>query len=142
MADQNRDVTDALAQGRGKDREDFEAVVEIAAEFLVGDHFGEVAIGGGDQAHVHRNGTIAAEALDLALLQGAQQLGLQVERQLADFVEEKRAFVRQFDAADLAGNGAGERALLVAEQFAFQQAGRDGGAVQLDEGVFAARLRR
>jgi hypothetical protein len=45
----------------------------------------------------------------------------------------------QFEAADLPADGAGERALLVSEQFAFQQACRDGGAVELHQSTFAAR---
>ena len=82
---------------------------------------------------------VAAEALDLLLLKRAQEFGLQVEGKLADFVEEERAFVGEFEAADLARDGAGEGAFLVAEEFAFDQAGGNGGAVDLDEGSFAAR---
>ena len=99
----------------------------------------QVAIGGGDQAHIGADGARAAQALELALLQHAQQLGLQLERNLADFVEEHGAAVGQLEAADALRDGAGERALLVAEQFAFQQAGGNGGAVQLDEGALPAR---
>ena len=65
--------------------------------------------------------------------------GLQVERQLAHLVQKERAFVGQLHAADLAGDRAGERALLVPEQFALQQPGGNGGAVQLDERAIAAR---
>ena len=84
-------------------------------------------------------GRVPPSALDLPLLQGAQQLGLQVERHLAHLVEKERALVRQLEAADLARDGAGERALLVAEELAFEQAGGNGGAIQLDEGALAAR---
>jgi len=41
---------------------------------------GEVDGGGGDHAHVHRVGAGAAHALDLALLQRAQELDLHVGR--------------------------------------------------------------
>ena len=41
----------------------------------------------------------AADALELALLEHAQQLRLQLERQLADLVEEERAAVGQLEAA-------------------------------------------
>ena len=47
--------------------------------------------------------------------------------------------LRQFETADPLGDGAGEGALLVAEEFAFQQAGGNGGAVELDEGGLLAR---
>jgi hypothetical protein len=66
-------------------------------------------------------GSRAADALELALLQHAQQLGLQVERHLADLVEEQRAAVGELERAGARGDGAGERALLVAEQLALEQ---------------------
>ena len=125
--------------GGAEDRKDLEPVVEVAAELLFCDHFGQVAIGGGDEAHVDGDGPRAAQALDLPLLQRAQQLGLQVERHLADLVEKERALVRQLEAADLARDGAGERALFVAEELAFEQPGGNGRAIQLDEGALAAR---
>jgi hypothetical protein len=40
---------------------------------------------------------IVADALVFALLQDAQQLALQVERNLADFVEEDRAAVSELE---------------------------------------------
>src|SRR6266542_2870920 len=44
----------------------------------------EVAVGGGDDAHVDLDGLVGADAADLALLERAQELGLQIERQLAE----------------------------------------------------------
>ena len=84
----------------------------------------EVAVGGGDDAHVDRAGLRAAHALELAVLQDAQQLGLQRDGQLADLVQEQRPPVGQLEAAELARQGAGEGALLVAEQLALDQARR------------------
>ena len=60
----------------------------------------EVAVGRGDQPRTStRTGLRAADALELALLQHAQQLRLQLERQLADLVEEQRAAVGQLELA-------------------------------------------
>ena len=75
----------------------------------------------------------AADALDLALLDRAQQLGLQVEPQIADLVEEQRAAVGQLELADALLQRAGERALLVAEQRALDQLARNRGEVDGDE---------
>ena len=44
---------------------------------------------------------VLADALDLAFLEDAQQLRLQVERQLADLVQEEGAAVGQLEAPDL-----------------------------------------
>ena len=48
---------------------------------------------------IRRDLPLAAEPLDLALLQDAQQLDLHVARDLADLVEEQRAAVRGLEAA-------------------------------------------
>ena len=67
------------------------------------------------------------------LLQHAQDLGLRVRAHVADFVEEERAAVRLLEAADALLVGAGERALLVAEQLRFEQVLLQRRAVHLDE---------
>ena len=64
---------------------------------------------------------VPAEPLDLALLERAQQLGLEIDPQAADLVEEERAAVGQLELAGLARVGAGEGALLVAEQLGLEQ---------------------
>ena len=64
---------------------------------------------------------LAAEPLEAAVLEDAQQLGLRHERQVADLVEEQRAVVGELHAPRLAIVRAGERALLVAEDFRLEQ---------------------
>ena len=80
---------------------------------------------------------LGADRIDLAVLQRAQQLDLRLERQLADLVEEQRAAVGLLELADALVDGAGEGALLVAEQDALDQVLGDGAAVDDHE-----RLRR
>ena len=64
----------------------------------------------------------SADALELLLLEHAKQLRLKVEPHLGDFVEEQRAAVRALERALHALDRAGERALLVTEQGALDQA--------------------
>src|SRR5262249_24795471 len=71
--------------------------------------------------------------LELLLLQDAEQLGLQLQRDVADFVQEERSLVGQLETTSLRADGAGEGALLVTEQLTLQQTGGDGRAVELDE---------
>ena len=59
---------------------------------------------------------ILAHALDLALLERAEELGLRRERQLADLVEEERSAVRALEPALPLRRSAGEVAALVTEQ--------------------------
>ena len=61
-------------------------------------------------------GAHLADRPHLALLERAQELRLQIERQLADLVEEQRAAVGLLDEAALGVERAGEGAAHVAEQ--------------------------
>jgi hypothetical protein len=63
----------------------------------------------------------AAETLELALFEHAQQLRLTVERHLADLVEKQHAAIGLLDAPGLGRDRAGERAALVAEQLRLEQ---------------------
>ena len=76
-----------------------------------------------------RIGARAAEPLDLPLLEHAQQLDLDVRRQLADLVEKDRRAIGQLEAADLPRERAGEGAFLAAEQLALDQRRRNRRAV-------------
>ena len=110
------------AQHHGAD-----AVEQIQAEFVLRDHVREVAVGARDQAEIDRDRTIAAHALHGALLQHAQQLGLRVERHVADLVEEDGAAFGLLEAAPAAlAVSAGEGAGLVAEQFGLYEVGGQG----------------
>ena len=99
----------------------------------------EVAVGGGDHAHVHLDRVRVADALELALLQHAQQLHLQRRAHRADFVEEQRALVRLLEASLPVADGAGERAAHVAEQLGLEQRLGNRAAVQRDEPMHAPR---
>ena len=83
--------------------------------------------------------SIAADAVNFAFLNGAQQFGLQAQIHFADFVQQQGAAVGILELAHAPRHGAGEGALLVAEQFALQQIRRNGAAVDRDEGLAGAR---
>src|SRR5205823_5193133 len=78
-----------------------------------------------------------AQTFELALLQEAQELGLQPGRQVADLVEEQRAALGGLDAAGLIAHRARERALRMAEELTGQELLRQGGAVDGDERAVA-----
>ena len=88
---QVRDLLAALAQRRHVDADDAQPVVQILAELAFGDALLEVGVGGGEHPHVDALRPRLADRHDLVLLEEAQQLRLDVERQVADFVEEQRA---------------------------------------------------
>ncbi len=126
-------VVAALAQRRQEEVHDVEAVVEVLAEAPGADLLLEDAVGRRDDADVDLLGLAVADAEDDALLQRAQQLHLQVQRQLADLVEEERALVGDLELAGPRRDGAGERALHVPEELALDQVLGDRAAVDDDE---------
>jgi hypothetical protein len=63
----------------------------------------------------------------------AQQLGLQGQRHLADFVQKQRASSGFFEQAHVRRAGAGERAGLVSEELTFEELLRYRRAVHTDE---------
>ena len=121
IADQKRDIFGAIAQRGNLNGKYVEAVVEVATESALSDTVGEVGVGGGDDADVHALSARAAETLELLLLKDAEKLGLEFERKVADFVEEKRAAIGQFETANFLVNGPSEGAAFVAEKLGFEE---------------------
>ena len=89
----------------------------------------------GDHADVDLDRVRVADALELALLEHAQQLRLQRRAHRPDLVEEERALVRLLEAALPGADRAGERAAHVAEQLGLEQRLRNRAAVDRDEAV-------
>src|ERR1700732_2100639 len=81
----------------------------------------------------------ASQTFELPLLQSAQELGLQVHRNIADFIEEQSAMSSQFEAAALLDQRSGEGTLFMPEQFALHQSRRNGRTVQADESSRTSR---
>ncbi len=103
-------VLGARAQRRQLDSDDVEAVEQIFAEDAALDALLEILVRRGDHAHVHLHGRLAANAVELAFREHAQQARLQRRGHVADLVEEQRAAIGLLEAAAALRVGAGERA--------------------------------
>jgi hypothetical protein len=82
-----------------------------------------------------RSDRSAPSPLQLSGFQGAQQLGLRFEAEIADLVEEQRPAAGQLKPPDPPVRGAGKGAPLVAEHFGLHQVARNRGAVHGDKGL-------
>ena len=128
--------------GGNAKREDGEAVVEVRAEAPgLRPRRARSRLVAATMRTSTRTRAVAADALELALLQHAQELRLQLERELADLVEEERAAVGELEAPVRRCSRAGEGALLVAEELALDERRRERRAVDRDERPAAARAR-
>ena len=110
-----------------------QAVKQIAAKLFLRHALRQIPIGGCDQPQIHFDRSRPSQPFEFMVLQNPQQLGLQLQRDFADLVEEESAFISQFQAPNLLPDRSGKCALFVTEQFALQQPGRNRGAIQGDE---------
>ena len=141
MLDEHRHVRAALAQRRQGDRDHLQTVEEILAEAPLSDLLGEVLVRRGDDADVDPDGAVGADRADLAVLEHPQQLHLQGGAHLGDLVEEDRAAVGGLKEPAACTGRTGEGATLVPEHLGLEEFGRDGAAVDGDEGAIASRTR-
>src|SRR6185503_13419605 len=110
---------------RHGDRNDGEAEVQVLTKATRRDLVLNVAHRGGDDPDIDRQRLGATEAFDFACLEDTEQLRLQRERKLTDFIEEDRSAARSLERALVRAIGPRECTLLVTEQLAFDQRRRD-----------------
>src|SRR6516225_6588694 len=84
----------ALPQRRDADAHNVQTEIEVPPERAFLDGFLQVPVGGSDHPGVEGCALVGAHRPDLPLLQGPQQLRLQLDRQLSHFVQEKCAALR------------------------------------------------
>ncbi len=108
VLDQIGDVLSAFTQGGRLDGEDIQAIEQVLAETAGRHRLRQVAVGGRDHPHIDPGRALGADGVDLPFLQGAQQLDLHVQGQLADLVQEQGAAVSLLELAEVPVGGAGE----------------------------------
>ena len=86
MVNEEADVLLAVPQGGQLQGEGAEAVVQVLAELPGGHLLPQAAVGGGQNAHVHGDEAGGAHPADHLVLNGPQQLCLNVQGDLADLV--------------------------------------------------------
>ena len=127
---QRQDVVAALAQRRHPKRHDVDAVEQVGAEAAGRHLLLQRLVGGADQAETGRALHRAAQPHETAFLQHAQQADLELGAQVGDLVEQDRAVVGLLEVAGRGLDGAGESALLEAEQRRLGQRLRQCAAVE------------
>ncbi len=115
ISGQRKNVVGALAQRRYAERHHVQPMVEVLAETAALHLRRQVAIGRRHQAHIELPGARAADPLELALLQHAEEFGLERGGELANLVQKDGAALGHLELALLLRHRARERALLVPE---------------------------
>ncbi len=109
-----------LAQRRQVDGLARQPIVEILSKGALLHKRRQLTPGGRQHTDVHLDRLAAADARDDAVFQHAQEFRLELERHLADFVEENRAALGMLEMSFAHLVGAGERTPLMTEEFAGQ----------------------
>src|SRR5439155_6507253 len=109
-------VVFALTERRHDRLHDGQPIIEILAELLLRDPRLQIAMSRGDDPRVEARRRVRAQTPELPRLERAQQLRLELERELADFVDEEGAAVGLFEQPGARLLRAGERALHEAEE--------------------------
>src|SRR5438067_861490 len=102
MVDEQGNVFAAVAQGWQLDTEDVQPVIEIRAETAGLHQRFKALVGRRDGPEIDLDLLVAADADDLLLLEHAQQVGLGLQADVADLVEEDGASVGDLELALLA----------------------------------------
>src|SRR5215472_4096989 len=138
MAHEEWNIFWALPQWGYVHRKDVDPIKQIGPELLRIDQGGEILVRGRDEPGIRAQGARAAEAFKLPFLQDPQQFRLHFEREFPNLIEKHGTPVRQFEATQALRHRPCKRPSLVSEEFTFEQADRNGGAVELDEGLGGA----
>ena len=122
IIEQQHHVARAIPQRRQGDFDGIEAEQQIGAKPpFVGQRRCR-HVGCRDDPHIEALRPVAAHRRYLALFKRGQQLGLQRQRQIADFIEKQRPAIGGLEPPDAVGPRVGEGALHMAEQFRIEQA--------------------
>src|SRR5262245_2819612 len=138
MAHEEWNIFWTLPQWGHVHRKDVDPIKQIGPEPLRLDQCGEILVRGSDEPGIRAQGARAAEAFKRPCLQDPQQFRLHFEREFPNLIEKHGPPVRQFEATKALRHRPCKRPSLVSEEFTFEQADRNGCAVELDEGLGGA----
>src|SRR5438105_3267417 len=132
-------IIDTLAKWRHGNRKYVDPIIQIGPESALLNHGGQIAMCGSDQSNIDANRAAASKSFELAFLNHPQQLGLELQRNVADFIQQKSSLVRQLKPPDSLRQRTGERAFLMSEKLTLEQSRRNCSAVDLYKFPVASR---
>src|SRR5262249_31525366 len=138
---QKKNVTAPLAQRRDMHLEHLNSIVEILTKIAAVDCLGEIAVRGGDDAHVGLQRPRASETPKFTLLENSQKLCLRLPAHFTDFIEKQHAARCEFDLAWLRSLRPCEVSEFVSEELGFQKLLRKRRTIQRDERPAVPRRR-
>src|ERR1700677_3599064 len=126
-----------MTQRRQIDLYNIQTVKQVLTKFALRHETLQGTVGSADYAYFYLDGLAAANAFKGSFLKYAQQFGLHACWHVADFIEEDNPTLRHFKSTVPLNCRTGKSSFFVAEQFAFQQGFRQGGAIDRHEGTWS-----
>ena len=135
MRDELRNVFSVLAQGRDGQTDSGQTIEEVLTELAVVNKFPQISLTRGDEPHVDLQRGEAPDRTQLSFLQDPEELRLCRQAGGADVVQVNRASLCGKKVSLSGSLRSREGSCFVAEELAFDERLRDGGAVDDDEGL-------
>src|SRR5262245_35948903 len=133
MLSEYRDIVDPFAQGRERDGNHSEPVVEILTKRALLDRPPDVFVGGRDETHIGEDRLGSAHTIEALILEDPQQAALQRERHVPDFIKKHRSAFRHLDLARFPLDRPGKGALLMTEQLVLKEVFRQRHTIDRDK---------
>src|SRR5258708_226886 len=129
MLHEERNVFRPLFERRELNRHNAETIIKVFAKSSGPDQFAQVLVCRCNDPHINRSERVRTHSSHLLFLQNAKQFHLKAQAGLRYLVQENRAAIGGLKQAAAAGIRAGECALLMSKQLAFQNGLGKGAAV-------------
>src|SRR5580658_2799531 len=97
MLRQQGNIFHSFAERRHADHDRAHAEIQITSEFLVADQLVKIGMACRDESNIQLPLLYVTEPAELLFFQYFQQLGLNLEIHVANFVEKNRATLRHFE---------------------------------------------
>src|SRR5215813_10679553 len=119
IVDDCRNLRAALTQWRHTEPDNIQTIVKILAKLALSHQFFQIGVCCGNNPDINLNRFLFTQWLNFTFLQKSEQLGLYVERQVSDFIDEKSSTGSGANYPGGIRNRAGKSAAPVTEQVAF-----------------------
>ncbi len=121
MTNQQWNIVHTFAQGRQRNCDYTEAIIQVFTELFIAHSLTHIPVGRGNDSDVHGRFFGFADGSNPSLLDGSEQLSLAAIRHFENVIEENRAAICRTEQTGRVAESPCERAFLVAEQLAFDQ---------------------
>src|SRR6266404_5857001 len=115
-----RNVCFPFAERGQRNGENIQPIVQILSKLTVSHQLPQISVARNNDTNIDARRTGATYRLEFTLLEHTEQLGLEFQWHVSNFIEKQRATIRQRKAADVRTNGTRESPAFMSEEFALE----------------------